>query len=352
MATELQQLGTYLGARFDDIYDGVVAVGDAAKVNGQTADQIKTAVLNTLRDGVTADGDTLFKLRQMISALQSLVASDEVNLDTVQEIVNFIQDNKSLIDSISTLKANVADVYTKLETDDMVNLKANSADVYTKTQTYTRSEIDAKDSLKSDTTYVNSQLATKVNVADVLGTISVSNKVMTQTDVDSAIAGKADTSYVNTQLATKATIVYTDAELAKKGDITYVDSQDALKVNISDVDGVISAGNKVTTQSVVDSTISTAIAGKSDTTYVDSQLATKVSYSDTITPVTADNKVVTATELTDGLALKADKATTYTKTEIDAKEATLATADTNLQTQITQLGSYADFVAAFEATLI
>lgn len=280
MATELQQLGTFLGAKFDDIYDGVVAVGDAVKVNGQTADQIKTAVLNTLRDGVTQDGDSLFKLRQMISALQSLVTSDDVNLDTVQEIVGFIKNNQSLIDSISTLKANVADVYTKLESDDMINLKANSADVYLKTQTYTKSEVDAKDSLKANKTYVDGELATKVNISDVLGTISVSNKVMTQGDVDTAIAGKSDTTYVNTELAKK------------------------------------------------------------------------VSYSDTITPVTVDNKVVTAKELNDGLYLKADKSVTYTKTEVDAKESALNTKDGQLQTQINQIGTYADFVLAFEATLV
>ena len=352
MATELQQLGTYLGAKFDDIYDGVVSVGDASKVNGQTADQIKSAVLNTIRDGVTADGDSLFKLRQMIGALQNLVASDDLNLDTVQEIVGFIKNNQSLIDSISTLKANVSDVYTKLEADDLINLKANANEVYTKTQTYTKSEVDAKDSLKADTTYVNGELATKVNVSDVLGTISGSNKVVTQGDVDTAIAGKADTSYVNTELAKKATIVYTDAELAKKADTTYTDSQDALKVNISDVDGIIGENNKVVTQSVVDSTISTAIAGKANTTYVDGELAKKVSYSDTISPVSVDNKVVTATELNTGLYLKADKTTTYTKTEIDDKVSALNTKDGQLQTQINQIGSYADFVSAFEATLI
>ena len=352
MATELQQLGTFLGAKFDDIYDGVIAVGDAAKVNGQTADQIKSAVLNTLRDGVTQDGDSLFKLRQMISALQSLVTSDDISLDTVQEIVGFIKNNQSLIDSISTLKANVADVYTKLESDDMINLKANSADVYLKTQTYTKSEVDAKDSLKADTTYVNGELATKVKLSDVLGTISAVNKVVTQGDVDTAIAGKADTIYVNTELAKKATIVYTDAELAKKSDITYTDSQDALKVNISDVDGTISAGNKVTTQSVVDGSISTAIAPKANKTEVDADLATKVSYSDTISPVTVDNKVVTASELNTGLDLKADKSVTYTKTEVDAKESALNTKDGQLQTQINQIGTYSDFVLAFEATLV
>ena len=72
----------------------------------------------------------------------------------------------------------------------------------------------------------------------------------------------------------------------------------------------------------------------------------------TITPVTVDNKVVTAKELNDGLDLKADKSVTYTKTEVDAKESALNTKDGQLQTQINQIGTYADFVLAFEATLV
>ena len=354
MATELQQLGTFLGNKFDDIYDGVVAVGDAALLNGQTSQQIKDTVTNLLRDGVVAEGDTLFKVNQKISALQTLVASDDVNLDTVQEVVNYIKDNKDLIDSMSTLKANVADVYTQLQINDFLSLKADDNLVYKKSETYTRSEVDAKDSLKADTTTVNNALATKVNIVSVDGTINdITNKVATEDTIATAIAGKADTSTVDAQLATKATIVYTDAQLALKSDITYTDSQDALKVDIVSVDGTIdNDNNKIPTQNVVDSTIATAIAPKAAKTYVDSQDALKVNYTDTVSAVSSDNKVVTETELTAGLSLKADQATTYTKTEVDAIKSNLNTADANLQGQITQIGSYADFVGAFDATLV
>jgi hypothetical protein len=376
MASELQQLGTFLGAKFDDIYDGVVAVGNAALVNGQTADQIKTAVINLLRDGVVAEGDTLFKLNQKIAALQALVASDDFNLDTVQEIVEYIKNNSNLIDSIMTLKANLADVYTQAVMDDMLLLKADAESVYTKAQTYSRSEIDIKDSLKSDTTYVDVELAKKVNFTDVLGTINVDNKVMTQSDVATAIAGKADSTDVNAALDTKASIVYTDGELVKKvnftdvlgvvaidnkvmtesdvataispkADTSYVDGQDALAVKYTDTLSGVTGSNKVMTQSDV----ATAISPKANTADVNTALALKVNYTDTVSAVTAENKVVTQAELSSGLSLKADKATTYTKTEVDAKESALNTVDQGLQSQITQIGNYSEFVAAFAAAL-
>lgn len=353
MATELQQLGTFLGNKFDDLYDGVTAVGEANLVNGQTADQIKTSTMNTLKDGVAEDGNTLNKLRNLISGLQALVNGDDINLDSIKEISDYIKANKDLIDAVTAAKADKVDVYTKAEADDLLALKAVAADVYTKLETYSRTEIDTKDSLKANTTDVNNGLATKVNITDVLGTIAVDNKVVTENDVDTAISGKADTTYVDAQIALQATITYVDAQLALKANTTYVDAQDALKVNVADVDGTIdNATNKIPTQNVVDSTIATAIAPKADKTYVDGEIANCIVDSDTVSPVDADNKVVTETELTTGLALKADQATTYTKAEVDAKESALNTADTNLQTQITQVGTYAEFVAAFDASLL
>ena len=348
MATELQQLGSFLGSKFDDIYDGVVSVGDAALLNGQTADQIKNSTLNTIKDGVGADGDTLFKLRQLISGLQALVNGTDLDLDSIAEITAYIKANKDLIDQITSLKANKLDVYTKVEADDLLALKAVANEVYTKLETFSRSEITNKLSLKADTTDVNSGLDTKVNVLDVKGTISTENKVMTDNDVATAISGKADKTYVDAQIALQATINYVDAQLATK-------------VNFTDVKSTITLDNKIMTQSDV----VLAIAGKEDTLTVDSKLSlksnttdvqsaldTKVNLSDTVSPVTADNKVVTNTELVNGLNLKANASTTYSKVEVDAKETALNNADTALSGRITQIGSYAEFVAAFEATLV
>lgn len=66
--------------------------------------------VNGLKGGVTADGDTLAKLRRLILGLQTLVGSDDVSLDSLQEIVGFIKSNASVLESVTTDKANTADV--------------------------------------------------------------------------------------------------------------------------------------------------------------------------------------------------------------------------------------------------
>lgn len=47
--------------------------------------------INALKEGVPAEGDTLNKLYTLITNLQTIVASDDINYDTLQEIVNFIK---------------------------------------------------------------------------------------------------------------------------------------------------------------------------------------------------------------------------------------------------------------------
>lgn len=74
--------------------------------------------INTLKGGVPVEGDTLKKLYDLIVLLQNLVASNDVNLDTVQEIVTFIKNNKDVIDTISTTKVNIADIVDNLTSTD------------------------------------------------------------------------------------------------------------------------------------------------------------------------------------------------------------------------------------------
>jgi len=90
----------------------LVTTATAAAKNGAIAEaETKLAVaVEGLRGGVPADGDTLKKLHDLILLLQSLVSSDDVNLDTVKEIVAFIKNNKDVIDTIATSKVAIADI--------------------------------------------------------------------------------------------------------------------------------------------------------------------------------------------------------------------------------------------------
>jgi len=88
------------------------------KENAGVAQSLMNALETSLKGGVAVDGDTLAKLRALITALradmtveqarvtalQALVASDDLTLDTVQKIVNFIKANKTSIDGLTANK--------------------------------------------------------------------------------------------------------------------------------------------------------------------------------------------------------------------------------------------------------
>ena len=67
-----------------------------------------------------------YRLNNMINDINALLKSDNVNLDTIQEIVNYIENNKDLIDSIMLTKVNISDVIDNLTTTDSTKpLSAN-----------------------------------------------------------------------------------------------------------------------------------------------------------------------------------------------------------------------------------
>lgn len=79
--------------------------------------EIATAT-NTLKGSVATAGDTLAKLYALIGNVQALIVSDDLTLDTVQELVNYIKANKNLIDSVTTNKVNVSDIINNLTSTD------------------------------------------------------------------------------------------------------------------------------------------------------------------------------------------------------------------------------------------
>ena len=105
-------------------------------------------------------------LKGYIDAINALLGSDNINLDSLQEIVDYIENNKDLIDSITTNKISYTDIIDNLTSaiagkplsanqgkvlKDLVDAlttvvgnKANSSDVYTKSETYARTEVDTK----------------------------------------------------------------------------------------------------------------------------------------------------------------------------------------------------------------
>lgn len=105
----------------DDI--GLGNVNNTADIDKQVSTLQQAAIdaaITALKGGVAVDGDTLAKLRGLVAGLQTLVGSDDVSLDTLQEIVTYIKSNKTILDSVTTTKVSVSDII-----DDFVHTDTN-----------------------------------------------------------------------------------------------------------------------------------------------------------------------------------------------------------------------------------
>ena len=90
-----------------------------------------------------------------IAAILALLASNDTDLDTIQEIVTYIKNNKSLIDNITSAKVSVSDIIDNLTSEisnkplsanqgkvlkGQIDTKANASDVYTKAEAQSMAE--------------------------------------------------------------------------------------------------------------------------------------------------------------------------------------------------------------------
>lgn len=92
----------------------------AADQKAQQAIEEAGSIIGTLRDGVDPAGDTLAKLYDHLQTILTILHSDDVTLDTVQEIVAFIKSNKTIIDAIATSKVGISDIV-----DDLLSTATN-----------------------------------------------------------------------------------------------------------------------------------------------------------------------------------------------------------------------------------
>jgi len=117
--TELKQIADFITTKLNAI---ITALNNKVSVNGtvqnalnledKTLAQVIVNANTSIRAGVPLAGDDLNKLYQMIVALDTLLTSNDVNLDELQEVVDFIKANKSSLDSLSI--SNIAGLTTAL----------------------------------------------------------------------------------------------------------------------------------------------------------------------------------------------------------------------------------------------
>lgn len=134
----------------DNKIETIVPDVPVTSVNGKTGDINLTAVdvgaeasgsVSSHNTSNTAHNDIRILLSELTTRLNTLADSDDTTLDQMSEIVAYIKANKSLIESITTNKVNVADIVDNLTTNTTnkplsaaqgVALKALIDNMYTK----------------------------------------------------------------------------------------------------------------------------------------------------------------------------------------------------------------------------
>ncbi|MBT1702969.1 hypothetical protein [Chryseosolibacter indicus] len=100
------------GQNIVNLADPVGAQDADTKAAREAGDE---SVINQLLDGADEDDNTLKKLAVKINAIHTLLTSDDVDLDTIQEIVDYIKEHESDINSLLSGKVNITDVYNALD---------------------------------------------------------------------------------------------------------------------------------------------------------------------------------------------------------------------------------------------
>lgn len=97
------------------------ALTNAKKYTDQQIGAIPTpdvsGQINTHNTNTQAHNDIRLVLQSLITKVNDLLDSDDDTLDQMSEIVEYIKDNRGLIESVTTSKVNVTDIIDNLETN-------------------------------------------------------------------------------------------------------------------------------------------------------------------------------------------------------------------------------------------
>lgn len=172
--------------------------------------EVTTAVGNAvtaLKGGVPVDGDNLNKLNNKIIAILATLESDDTALDTLQEVVDFIENNKDVLDAVLLEKIAYTDIVDNLNSTDGTTkvLSANQGRVL-------RLLVEARMQRANNLSDVNSVPTARTNL-DVYSTTEVNDalalkeNILSNTVIKSRYEANADTN------------AFTDAEKTKLSNI-------------------------------------------------------------------------------------------------------------------------------------
>ena len=303
---------------------------DVTAVDNKLASKVDTTVFNQAIDNLNT-------VKANRSELET--KADKSELDTKASKTELQEGLASkaditYVDTGLASKANTSDVNTAL------SLKADKTELANKAD---KSELQTALASKADTSYVDAQLdnkADKTALNNKADTSYVNEKLALKAD-KTALNNKADTSYVNEQLNTKVNTSTYNTDMANKVDTEVIGDLDDL--NTSSKDSIVNAINSIQTQSIPIATIDSVGVVKPDgtTTTIDSDgtihaigggggtggttdynaLENKPQIEgNTLTgnKTANDLGLMSKTDINSALTNKADKSTTYTKTEVDS----------------------------------
>ena len=315
---------------FEEILKLQQLKADVTAVDNKLASKVDTTIFNQAIDNLNT-------VKANRSELET--KADKSELDTKASKTELQEGLASkaditYVDTGLASKANTSDVNTAL------SLKADKTELANKAD---RSELQTALASKADTNYVNAQLdnkADKTALNNKADTSYVNEQLALKAD-KTALNNKADTSYVNEQLNTKVNINTYNTDMANKVDTEVIGDLDDL--NTSSKDSIVNAINSIQTQSIPIATIDSVGVVKPDgtTTTIDSDgtihaIGGGGSTGGTTDYNALDNKpqiegntltgnktaddlgLMSKTDINSALTNKADKSTTYTKTEVNS----------------------------------
>ena len=181
--------GVVLKALFDNIpawaKEETKPTYTAEEVGADTAGTA-TAEVSDHNTSVEAHGDIRLLITGLTMRLNALLDTDDTTLDQLSEIINYIKDNRGLIESITTSKVSVADIIDNLDTNAPDKPLSAAQGVVLKnmfsagtTKEHNHDDVYAAKGHNHDDVYaaktavsnIETQLATKAAKADIATTV-------------------------------------------------------------------------------------------------------------------------------------------------------------------------------------
>ena len=108
--------------KYDELGAADVALGEAknyidTKVENMATTNVVDSKVNTHNTATDAHNDIREVITALTNRLNALADSDDTTLDQMSELVDYIKDNRELIDSVTTTKVNVSDIVNNLTTN-------------------------------------------------------------------------------------------------------------------------------------------------------------------------------------------------------------------------------------------